>query len=61
MERDVAGVTEYLLWNIVLVVKLHYIPEDNEYQNEKHYILQMLYWFRMTKAPTLMGLNFTDL
>lgn len=61
MERDVAGVTEYLLWNIVLVVKLHYIPEDNEYLNEKHYILQMLYWFRMTKAPTLMGLNCTDL
>ena len=61
MARDVAGVTAYLLWNTVLAVKLHYIPEGSEYLNEKHCILQMLYWFIMTKAPILMGLNCTDL
>lgn len=33
METDVAGVREYLLWNIVLAVKLYYIPENNEYLN----------------------------
>lgn len=43
MARDVAGVTAYLLWNTVLAVKLHYIPEGSEYLNEKHCILQMLY------------------
>ena len=61
MGRDVAGVTACLLRSTVLAAKLHYMPEGNEYPNEEHRTLQMLYWFRMTKAPILRGLNCTDL